>query len=61
MLRRVAMGALVIALGFSHDITMAGDTPNGTHCDLNIIVVPKNNRPDDSKLVPAADDSAASC
>jgi len=49
-LRRIAMAALAIALGFSPDIAMAGDMPNGPHYNLNIIAVPRNSRPDDSNV-----------
>ena len=47
-LRPIAMAALAAAIGFSPDITVAGDMPNGSHYNLNIIAVPPNNRPPDS-------------
>jgi len=48
----MSRASLVVALvvGLFPSIAGAGDMPNGTHYNLNIIAVPPNNRPDDSNL-----------
>lgn len=50
MNRVIAMASLGVALlgGFFPRVADAGDMPNGTHYNLNIIAVPPNNRPSDS-------------
>src|SRR5574339_298357 len=48
--RAIALASLGFALlaGVAPRVATAGDTPNGTHYNLNIIAVPPNNRPPDS-------------
>ena len=50
MNRVIAMASLGVALlgGFFPRVADAGDMPNGTHYNLNIIAVAPNNRPPDS-------------
>jgi hypothetical protein len=48
--RAIALASLGFALlaGVAPRVATAGDMPNGTHYNLNIIAVPPNNRPPDS-------------